>query len=200
MKTVLDCSAATERLVECARRRCAPDRALKGHLDICLVCLDRWELERALTAGLRVIQAQASSARSPETNRAALMNQFARQHRKPAGNRWLWTLAAAAVLLVSTVVVRNLALPEIDAPAVVADEQGDPQQEGFIEVPYAPPLARGELMRVVHTELQPAELASLGVNVDPTWTTDLPADLLLGQDGFPRAVRFSKEVSGEGDF
>jgi hypothetical protein len=200
MKIVLDCSAATERLVECARRRCAPDRALKSHLDICLSCLDRWESERALTAGLRIMQAQASSRRSPETDRATLMDQFAAQHRKPAANRWLWSLAAAAVVLISTVVVRDLTYPAVMGPVVVAEEQADPQQEGFIDVPYAPPLASGELTRVVHTELQPAELASLGVNVDPTWTTDLPADLLLGQDGFPRAVRFSKEFAGEGDF
>jgi hypothetical protein len=200
MKSVLDCSAATERLVECARRRAAPDLALKSHLDICSSCLDRWESERTLTAGLRMMQIQASSGRSPETARAALLNEFAARHRKPAAKRWLWSFAAAAILLISTVVVRDLREPAAVAPAVVAEEQSDPQQEGFIDVPYAPPLAKGELTRVVHTELRPAELASLGVNVDPTWTTDLPADLLLGQDGFPRAVRFSKEFSGEGDF
>ena len=196
MKTVLDCSAATERLVECARRRAAPDAALKKHLDDCVCCMDRWESERTLTAGLRMLQIQSSSGRSPEASRAALMTQFAAQHRKPAGNRWLWTLAAAAILLISTVVVRDLSPDAVSPPVVASEEQSDPQQEGFIDVPYAPPLARGELTRVVHTELQPAELASLGVNVDPTWTTDLPADVLLGQDGFPRAVRFSSE----GDF
>ncbi len=119
-----------------------------------------------------------------------------------ADRRWLWSVASAAVFLVGAVLVWD----ETRKPAVVAsyaiaetqteaqsETQADPQEEGFIEVPYAPPLAQGELVRVIHTELQPAALASMGVNVDPSWTTELPADLLLGQDGFPRAVRVSDE-------
>ncbi|MEP6714678.1 MAG: hypothetical protein ABJC09_03835, partial [Terriglobia bacterium] len=67
------------------------------------------------------------------------------------------------------------------------------QEDGFIAVPYVPPLAAGELVRVVHAELYPSALASLGVNVDPSWTTGIAADLLMGEDGFPRAVRLSNE-------
>jgi hypothetical protein len=195
-----DCGAATEKLVECARRRAAPDKALKSHLDVCSSCLDRWEAERSLTAGLRLMRIRASSGRSPLAARTALLNEFAARRHKPAATyRWLWSVAAAAVLLLSVVLVRDLApVPRIGVVAV--EEPADPQQEGFIEVPYAPPLAQGELIRVVHTELQPAALASLGVNVDPAWTAELPADLLLGQDGFPRAVRVSNEFSGEGGF
>jgi hypothetical protein len=70
--------------------------------------------------------------------------------------------------------------------------------EGFIAVPYVPPLATGEMLRVVHTELNPAELASLGVNVDPSLTAQMPADLLLGEDGMPRAVRVADTSSESG--
>jgi hypothetical protein len=34
------------------------------------------------------------------------------------------------------------------------------------------------------------------VSVDPSWTTQLPADVLLGQDGMPRAVRVSEADNG----
>ena len=81
-----------------------------------------------------------------------------------------------------------------------AETQADPDSDGFIAVPYAPPLATGELVRIVHTELDPAALASLGVSVDPSWTTQLPADVLEGEDGMPRAVRVSEVDLSEGGF
>jgi hypothetical protein len=200
MEHFADCNAATERLVECARRRAAPDKALKSHLDACTACLDRWEAERSLTAGLRLMRIRAASGRSSVDARTALLNEFAARRRRPAASRrWLWSLAAAAVLLLSALMVRDLT-PVARVSLAAAEEPADSQQEGFIEVPYAPPLAQGELIRVVHTQLQPAALASMGVNVDPAWTAELPADLLLGQDGFPRAVRVSNELSGEGGF
>jgi hypothetical protein len=203
MKNSLDCSAAKEKLVEYARRRKEPDTALRGHLNQCPACSERWEAERNLSSGLLAMRIQASSGRSPEAVRGALLNEFAARRRKPVlVRRWLWSVAAAAVLLFSTLLVRDLTKEPVvsQVSTAASGEPSDPQQDGFIEVPYAPPLAQGELVRVVHTELQPAALASLGVNVDPAWTAELPADLLLGQDGFPRAVRVSSEDSGESGF
>jgi len=85
------------------------------------------------------------------------------------------------------------------APVQIADEAADSDDsEGFIAVPYVPPLATGEMLHVVHTELNPAELASLGVNVDPSLTAQMPADLLLGEDGMPRAVRVADTTSDSG--
>jgi hypothetical protein len=63
--------------------------------------------------------------------------------------------------------------------------------DGFITVPYSPPLAPGEMVRVVHTDLYPESLASMGVEVDPAWTGELPADVAVGEDGLPRAVRIT---------
>jgi hypothetical protein len=85
-----------------------------------------------------------------------------------------------------------------DPAEIRSDSGADTEAEGFMAVPFVPPLATGEMLRMVHTELNPAELASLGVSVDPAWTTQLPADLLLGQDGMPRAVRVSDATSGSG--
>ena len=67
-------------------------------------------------------------------------------------------------------------------------------EEGFIAVPYAPALASGELLRVVRTELYPAALVSLGVDIDPAWAGKMPAELLVGEDGYPRAVRVSADA------
>jgi hypothetical protein len=60
---------------------------------------------------------------------------------------------------------------------------------GFVELPYTPPLATGEMARVIHTQMDPEALASMGVQVDSTWTDDVPVDVVVGEDGLPHAVR-----------
>jgi hypothetical protein len=206
MKQVLGCREISEQLMDCARHHEEPNAALTAHTAGCAKCSERWSAERNLAMGLRMMRTQASAVRTPHAVREALMTEFAESRRKPVAfpapsRRWVWSLAAAALILLSTFAARNLLLKPVSPPVAQQSEaQSETQQEGFIEVPYAPPLAPGELISVVHTELQPAELASLGVNVDPSWTTELPADLLVGQDGFPRAVRVSDEEPAPGGF
>jgi hypothetical protein len=64
----------------------------------------------------------------------------------------------------------------------------------FVAVAYAPPLAAGEFVSVLRTELQPTALARMGIYVDAASTNAIPADVLVGEDGFPRAVRVVSEV------
>lgn len=68
-------------------------------------------------------------------------------------------------------------------PAVLSDD--------FVEIPYTPPLATGEMVTMIHTEMYPEALASMGVDVDPTWAEHIPVDLAVGQDGLTHAVRIS---------
>jgi hypothetical protein len=65
-------------------------------------------------------------------------------------------------------------------------------EDGFLLVPYAPPLAAGEFLRVVRTELRPIALARMGIDVD-FHLDEIAADIVLGEDGFPRAVRLLEE-------
>jgi hypothetical protein len=71
-----------------------------------------------------------------------------------------------------------------------AEEAGE---KGFFKVPFAMDPAPGETFNIVRTQLDPAALARMGVSVDPGWTGTLQADVLLGQDGFPQAVRLSND-------
>lgn len=211
----MDCTSAIDKAVECARRRAEPGAALNAHLRACEPCRERWEVERGLSEQLCMLRIGASARRSPAARQDALMRQFAARHRGVSQNRWLWSVASAAVLLVAFVLVGDVARRDLvrkapvaagaetaddGAEAQSAELQTDGQYEGFIAVPYVPPLAPGELVSVVHTELYPAALASLGVSVDPAWTTGLPADLLIGEDGFPRAVRVSADDSDDTSF
>jgi hypothetical protein len=211
----MNCSSAMEKIPECARRRMESESTLAAHLKTCQACGEFWEQERNLTAHMRMIRIASAGRRSSAGSRDALMRQFAEKHRAASNGRWLWSLAAAAAVLLALILIQGAerksrpvvasqpagaaAQAEVQTDADVS-EDGDGQYDGFIPVPYVPPLAAGELVSVVHTELYPLELARLGVSVDPSWATELPADLLVGEDGFPRAVRVSDEYSEERGF
>jgi len=214
----MTCRAAVENLVECARRRTGPDPGVRAHLLSCRSCMERWESERLLTAHLRRLSARADGLRSSEWSRQDVRRHFdtVRVRRLPVrAGAW----AVAATLLLSAGLIWNSGalhragtLPPAGAEV---SEEAEPAvegsaEEGFMAVPFAPPLAEGEMVRVVHRDLQPVELASLGVDVDPAWLAamqsgsgggiqaGLPADVLVGADGFPRAVRLSDEPRNEG--
>jgi hypothetical protein len=213
------CSEKTAELVECARRDAEPRPDLRKHLEICAGCSERWEAERQLSAEFRVIRLQAGRRQSAGTRRDALMQKFARRNQRRMPVRaWAWTLSAAAALILAAFVGRELGVrtrhqptpagirtngirtPEpvlyeasADASALSSDE--------FIAVPFTPPLAPGEMVRVVHADLYPEAIASLGLDVagvwrDQEWETGVPADVVMGGDGIPRAVRFT----GDGQF
>jgi hypothetical protein len=190
-------------LVECARRQAQPNRELRTHLLICAHCGERWNRERQLTAQFRAMRIQAARG-SRDTQRESLMRDFARIHRRPAVQSWVWALGAAAALLLAVFIGHEagkrsnkavspairihgesiLYEASLDASALSSDD--------FIAVPYTPPLAPGEMVRVLHADLYPEALASMGVEVDPSWAGNLPADVVVGEDGLPRAVRITE--------
>ena len=68
---------------------------------------------------------------------------------------------------------------------VEASEQGD-----FVPVPYAEQIGPEDSAMVVRVELTRGSLAGLGYPVDQLHASDwIRADMLVGQDGWPRAVR-----------
>ena len=219
-----NCESVGTELVECARQGGLPDGPLKSHLAECDSCCGRWDAERRLTGHLRALRI-ASVPPSFEWSKAVLMRDFDAHQKRERHLRWVrgmsWGLSTAAVLVLSLVGFRQVYstgartrpagvavssaaraesareyvlpdyTPESFAPAVDAGEQG------FIAVPFTTPLAPGEILRIVRTELHPATLVSMGVSVEQGWNGALPADLLVWQDGLPRAVRVANDVSNE---
>jgi hypothetical protein len=192
----------TRDVVDAARSDYAGE--VRAHLAVCADCRERWDTERQLTAQLGIIRARTAALRSPVQRRESLFRDFSRIHRPKAVPSWAWALAAAAALLLAVFlghaagkrtrpVVRQErtfvyeASLSTDASALSSDD--------FIAVPYTPPLAPGEMVRMVHADLDPAALASMGVEVDPSWAGELSADLVVGEDGLPRAVRITDNGS-----
>jgi hypothetical protein len=61
---------------------------------------------------------------------------------------------------------------------------------GFLALPYAQSDVPLEHAVVVRVNMPPSEASALGVPFDPGARKRISADLLIGQDGMARAVRF----------
>ncbi len=148
--------------------------------------------ERTLREPMRSLRAALGRQRSPEWRKQQLMAEFDRLHR-PA-RRLSWALAAAAAILVALAAAwiwRGAERPRLETAS-------DPllqweQENGFTPVPYSMPAA-GEWVYVVRAELNGADLARMGVSLPFGSTNDVNAEILIGQDGLPRAVRIDESV------
>jgi hypothetical protein len=110
---------------------------------------------------------------------------------------WRWAMNAAAILLVVAALAYdwshrrhaagNASQKLENSANLQLDSLGD--EGGFVSVPYALPLAAGEFVRVVRTQLDPVALAGMGIDIEATDGAEIPADVLLGEDGLPRGVR-----------
>jgi hypothetical protein len=150
----------------------------------------------------------ALARQQSDTRRERIMREFERAPLR-AVHPWLrWALGTAAVVLLAVAVgqvwrsgrqpagsAKNPAARELmNAVTDAADLSAIVSDNDFVDVPYAPPLATGELVRVVRTELRPAALARMGIDIDTAVADEIPADVLLGEDGLPRAVRLVETV------
>jgi hypothetical protein len=211
-----NCTAYATELMECGRGGLQPSDSLDRHLDSCGVCRERWEAQKQVTAGLRAVRIRAAEHSSSLESRQRVLHAFDRQYARTVAhsrnrNAWMWGLAAAAMLLIMAgVLVPRLSqlsrlshsrtsssVVAVAADGAAADvssrDAGSLTNDDFVAVPYAPPLASGELVRIVHADLDPETLVRLGFNPDPAWTEDFPADVVVGEDGYPRAVRISDD-------
>ena len=88
---------------------------------------------------------------------------------------------------------RKLAAKPAGAPA--------PRQEvatEFIALPYAPPIDANEEAQVIRVRLPRSAMRTVGLPVnEDRWFERVPADVLLGQDGVARAVRFVKVAQSD---
>jgi hypothetical protein len=185
--------------MDSARTGVAPSPALREHLASCPNCSERWRDERVLTRELQILSDRVSSQRPPKQGLDRLMREFDRQRRV---DRWRWLrwvpAPVAAVLVVAGVLaVRHQPVvtpaPHEATTAVSLDQS----EEGFVAVPYAPPLAPGEFVSVERQELEPAAMVRMGLPVSEIGDAPVAADVVVGEDGFPRAVRVADETVNE---
>jgi hypothetical protein len=191
---------------------------LDRHLDQCANCSARLARERELTAALKAMagaeplstKAQAIEAEllaAFDRQRAAAATQRASLRPGPARRHVRAWFAAAAVLVLAVaawqVAVRGPsprgAVAGIDterarpgaSPGSELSPQADGQETAFVALPSAIGLPALESGRIVRVALPAAELPAYGFIVEPRPVGGaIEADVLVGQDGQPRAIRF----------
>jgi hypothetical protein len=144
-----------------------------------------------------VVRLRAAAARRspPHELRDRLLDEFNALHAKRRFQP-RWALLAGAASLIAAALSLSWRLSPISAGAAVVAQTEWEQLAGsadgeFVAVPYAPPLAPGESVDVVRTQLDSQALERMGVNISlaSAASAEVNADLVLGQDGLPRAVR-----------
>jgi len=110
------------------------------------------------------------------------------------GRRKSLVLVPAAALLAAAAVLA-LWLPRTARPTAGADENG------FVAVPYVPPVASYERSSVVSMQIPVANLLAEGYSVAADPSSMVQADVLLGEDGRVHAVRLAANqiLKGIGD-
>ncbi len=210
---MVNCDKWISQLVECARTESPLSAELRDHLRVCARCEQRWANQRSLSAQFRTMRDAARAPRQSGTRREQIMREFEAAHRRAFHPQFKWVLSAAAVLLLAIALVygwqngrhstqasasSSRQTSQVPAPPAGVSEMEDIESanvegladdNGFVDVPYTPPLAAGEFVRVIRAELRPIALARMGVDVDLNDASEIPADVLVGEDGFPRAVR-----------
>jgi len=193
----MTCRTVAPYLVDLARggvldadRRAEVDR----HLRECRACTARLEDERALSAALgRLAQEIEVPALDPESERALLASfDRARAQAHPRARVWR-PLAAAAVFALATTIAWTIVhrLAGTPAPIVSAPPVAVLPATEFVPWPGAsslPTFESGQLMRM---DLPASVVLSLGLVPPASQTGVVRADVLVGQDGYARAVRLA---------
>ena len=201
----MNCRNWIVELVECARTDLEPGVELRQHLERCPPCRERWNDERNLSLRFQTMRVAAAARNQSPAKRAELMREFRSAHQTLIPASLKWSLSIAAVLLLALALGRTwrndrgaasnaMGIAEnsqVDSD-FLADLNRGAEDDGFLPVPYAPPLATGEFVRVVRTELRPVALARMGIDVE-SYPDEIAADVVLGEDGLPRAVRLLEE-------
>ena len=115
------------------------------------------------------------------------------QKRRPARRRFSRPAAAAALLALAATIAWMIASRPARAPAPPPSAAVPLATTEFVIWPGAAELPRFESGHLMRMELPVSALPSLGLVPPSSRAAVVQADVLVGQDGFPRAVRLSPD-------
>jgi hypothetical protein len=93
--------------------------------------------------------------------------------------RWRWGLAVVAAAALAAVLLHR---PALQPPTPEA-------RQAFVRIPYVVPPAPYERTSIVHMDVPVAALIAAGLRMDEAAGASVPADVLVGQDDRPLAIR-----------
>jgi hypothetical protein len=187
----------------------------RAHAEICPSCGFRLAEAQEVATALRKASVECRSLTAPDRVESALMAAFrASKAETSRGSKPRWRLAlgwgAAVAALAFALLIRapghsstpaatglaHIAMRGSGAktsgsqPVADSENASAASASGFVPVPFAGGFARGDSGVIVRVQVPRAALAELGYPVDDAQGGGVvQADLLVGEDGWPRAVR-----------
>ncbi len=141
--------------------------------------------ELELRERLRGLAAVDEGLAAPPALEARLVEAFRNRTRhrpSPRVGSWAVAAVAATLALASALVTSRPAR----VPAVVAE----PEEASFVPLTYGDPLSDVDAFHVVRVAVDRSALASYGLASTGGDTGRVDAELLVGQDGLARGIRF----------
>jgi hypothetical protein len=152
--------------------------------------------ERDLVAALRRL-AKSTEVPPPDAQvERVLLEAFdaTREAPRPAARRWfVRPVAAAALLALAATVAWVIVSRPGRGPAPARTAVAPLATTEFVVWPGAAELPRFESGHLMRVDLPVSALPSLGLVPPPSRSAVVQADVLVGQDGLPRAVRLSPD-------
>ena len=197
-----------------------------AHAESCSDCARLLTEAESLDLGLRTLVAQEANLQASPRVEKALLREFRDQKAAVARRRFQWQVAvlgaaAATILAIGLVLHQRLApkggnnvaqqspqVAPIVAPRNTQIQQAAQSQASnseyaadFVSLPYADDPSTLDDGAVVRVNLSRSALAALGMPVADTGDAEtIPADLVLGEDGTPEAIRLVSQTTSEQSF
>ncbi len=163
-----------------------------AHLEACIECGDLWRQERELTAALVGLRSRPGDASASAAVRAAVMEALPLAPSQAAATPWRPVMAMAAAVLLTVLAGWYLAR----RPAPVRPSSKPMHSSRQVLYTDFFPLSRRALdhdepAQVVRIRLPRREMRRFGLPVTEEFErSPVEADVVVGQDGIARAVRF----------
>lgn len=127
---------------------------------------------------------------APDRLEQALRRKFREQHstERPRRTWWqVWGVAAAVATIVLAVLVLR-PTPEAPQPTEVASGE---IATDYIPIGYSAPLSPDEFAQIIRVSVPRSDMAQFGLPIRlDTGPDRVTADVVLGEDGVARAIRF----------
>jgi hypothetical protein len=191
---VTGCERYRELLLETARGQ-AEDPEARRHAAACGACAELLFEQQALTAALRALAREDEAAQpSPALEMRLREAMSARAPRRPWSRPLLLASLAATLLLaigLSASLRREAPLPS--PPAIEADGA---EPEEFAPLVYGEPLEGADALHLTRVRVPRSALASFGWRGPVDDGPPVEAEVLVGQDGVARGIRFVSDDGG----
>jgi hypothetical protein len=181
------------------------------HLAACAACAVQMERRRSLAGAMRALAADSRGLGAPAHLEGRLLAEFRSRNGRSNARRapvWSmvgsWAAASAAMIVLAVLLIGghqpqtgrrhgwNPLDPALQEAAVIEElPLGADHGAGFISLPNAATLAPYEEVNLVRVEVPRSAMMAVGLVVSEERALErVQADVMLGADGLPRAVRF----------